>query len=53
MRFSDDDINRLIRAVEYYKDTTGSEWIWDEYDSLAKKLESVFRPVFSSGVSYV
>lgn len=38
MRFSDDDINRLIRAVEYYKDTTGSEWIWDEYDSLAKKL---------------
>ena len=39
MRFNEEDIHRLISAVEFYKDMTGSEWIWDEYDTLAKKLK--------------
>lgn len=46
MRFNEDDIIRLIRAVEYYKDCTGSEWIWDEYDDLSKKLK-VYRDQYS------
>lgn len=38
MRFNEDDILRLIRACEFYKDATGSEWMWEQYEDLAKKL---------------
>ncbi len=38
MRFNTDDIARLIRACELYKDYTGSEYMWDQYDRLEKKL---------------
>ena len=38
MRLNSDDIARLIRACEMYKDYTGSEYMWDEYDRLEKKL---------------
>jgi len=38
MKLTSGDINRLIRACEMYKDHTGSEYIWDEYENLVKKL---------------
>jgi hypothetical protein len=38
MQFNEDDILRLIRSVEFYKEHTGSEWMWEQYDALAKKL---------------
>ena len=38
MRLNSDDIARLIRACEMYKDYTGSEYMWEEYDRLEKKL---------------
>ena len=38
MRFNNEDILRLIRACEYYKEQTGSEWMWEQYDDLTKKL---------------
>ncbi len=39
MRFKEEDIHRLIRAVELYKSQTGSEYMWDEYDNLQHKLK--------------
>jgi hypothetical protein len=39
MRLSEDDITRLIRACETYKDQTGSEYIWEIYDQLECKLK--------------
>ena len=35
---NEDDILRCIRAVECYKDKTGSEYLWDIYDELQSKL---------------
>jgi hypothetical protein len=34
------DVNRLVRACELYKDFTGSEFMWDEYDKLIRKLKT-------------
>jgi hypothetical protein len=39
MRLTSDDIARLIRACECYKDRTGSEHMWDEYNALQNKLK--------------
>jgi len=33
------DISRLIRACEIYKDWTGSEHMWEQYDDLIQKLK--------------
>ena len=38
MKLNSNDINRLIRACEMYKDQTGSEYMWGEYEHLVKKL---------------
>ena len=40
MRLSDTDIVRLIKACQVYQDRTGSEYMWDEYDHLIKKLKT-------------
>jgi len=34
------DITRLIRACEVYKDFTGSEYMWEQYDDLIQKLQT-------------
>lgn len=39
MKFNEDDILRLIRATEYYKEQTGSEWMRDVYEHLSEKLK--------------
>ena len=39
MRFSADEVSRLIRACELYKDYTGSEYMWEEYERLVTKLQ--------------
>ena len=38
MKLSSADINRLVRACEMYKEQTGSEYMWEEYERLIKKL---------------
>jgi len=40
MRLNEEDITRLILACELYKNSTGSEFIWDQYDHLTKKLKT-------------
>ena len=38
MRFNASDVSRLIKACETYQEKTGSEYMWDEYSGLIKKL---------------
>jgi len=38
MRLNEDDLFRLIRAVQLYKDQASSEWMWEKYDDLQNKL---------------
>jgi hypothetical protein len=47
MRFSETDIDRLIKACEQYKILTGSDWIWDQYEELVKKLKT-YRDQYST-----
>ncbi len=39
-RLQEHDIAKLITACGYYKESTGSEFMWDEYDHLQKRLEN-------------
>ena len=39
MRLTEGDVARLITACNRYKDQTGSEYMWDEYQHLIEKLE--------------
>ena len=38
IHFSKTEVCQLIRACAKYKQQTGSEYMWDEYDSLQRKL---------------
>ena len=38
IQFNKSEVCQLIRACAKYKATTGSEWMWDEYNDLEKKL---------------
>ena len=38
MKLNADDVNRLIRACEFYKHETSSEYMWDQYQHLIDKL---------------
>ena len=40
IQFTRDEVCHLIRACCVYKDKTGSEFTWDVYDDLQKKLEA-------------
>jgi len=40
MRLNDTDLTRLITACQVYKDQTGSEWMWEQYDDLINKLKA-------------
>ena len=40
IQFNSGDICNLIRACDCYKEKTGSEYMWDVYDDLQKKLEA-------------
>ena len=40
IRFNSGEICNLLRACECYKEKTGSEFMWDVFDDLQKKLES-------------
>ena len=34
MRLNNNDIQRCITACKVYQDQTGSEWMWEQYESL-------------------
>ena len=37
-RLTEHDLARLVTACKVYKDQTGSEYMWDEYDHLERRL---------------
>lgn len=47
--FKETDINRLIEACNLYKENTGSEYMWEEYDSLIGKLKTYLEQNFPDG----
>ena len=40
IQFNSGEVCNLIRACECYKEKTGSEYMWDQFDDLQKKLEA-------------
>ena len=40
IQFNEDEIARLLRGVRCYQDKTGSEYLFDEYEKLANKLQN-------------
>ena len=40
IKFNTGEVCNLIRACECYKRETGSEFMWDAFDNLQKKLEA-------------
>ena len=40
MRLNESDILRCITACKVYQDQTGSEWMWEQYEALIKKLRT-------------
>jgi len=40
MRLNDTDISRLITACKLYQESTGSEYMWEQYDDLINKLNA-------------
>ena len=54
MRFKTSDMHKLIKACEYYKEQTGSEYMWEQYDDLIQKLTyyiEEYCPVEESGIA--
>ena len=40
IQFNRDEVCQLIRDINCYKEKTGSEYMWDVYDELQKKVEA-------------
>ena len=40
MRFNETDITRIITACKVYQDQTGSEWMWEQYETLINKIRT-------------
>ena len=40
IQFNENDVCQLMRAIDYMKDATGSEYMWDEYTRLQKKVKA-------------
>ena len=47
MRFNDTDITRIITACKLYQEKTGSEWMWEQYETLVDKLK-VYQDQYST-----
>ena len=45
IQFNPDEVARLLVAARRYKDQTGSEYMWDLYESLEKKLLAYYEEV--------
>ena len=52
MRFNENDICKLMKAVTYYRDMiTGSDFMWEQYDHLLSKLKSYGEEVTEKALS--
>ena len=51
IQFNEGEVCNLIRACECYKDKTGSEFMWDAFNNLQKKLEAYGEEVSTDDLS--
>ena len=47
MRLNTCDIYRLKQACKLYQEKTGSEWMWEQYETLVGKLE-IYKDQYST-----
>ena len=40
IQFNKNDVCQLIRAIQKLKESTGSEYMWDQYEKLEQKVKS-------------
>ena len=40
IQFNEEDVCELVRAIDYMKDATGSEYMWDKYTRLQNKVKA-------------
>ena len=53
MRFNQDEVIQIIKAVTYYRDkVVGCEFLWDEYDQLIEKLNYYREEVSDFNLSF-
>ena len=48
MKLNNADIDKLINACRSHMTTSGSEYIWDQYDQLANKLKTYLEQYSTS-----
>jgi hypothetical protein len=48
IQFNKTDVCQLIRAIQKLKESTGSEYMWDEYEKLEQKVKSYGEEVETS-----
>ena len=48
MRLNERDVARLITACNTYKEQTGSEYMWDEYERIIEKLRTLCEQGYCS-----
>ncbi len=41
MRLNEGDVSRIITACKRYQDQTGSEYMFEEYENIIHKLETL------------
>jgi len=47
MQLKEEDVTRIITACKLAQESTGSEWTWDEYETLVNKL-NVYKDQYST-----
>ena len=45
IQFRDHEVFMLLKACKTYQEKTGSEYMWDQYETLIDKLKSYEREV--------
>jgi len=48
MRLNEDDVARLVTSCKLSQETTGSEYIWDEYERIIEKLHKLCEQGYCS-----
>lgn len=41
MRLNEADVHRIIKACHLAQETSGSEYMWDEYEHIINKLKTL------------
>ena len=48
MRLNEADVHRIIKACNLAKETSGSEYMWDEYERIIEKLRTLCEQGYCS-----